>query len=141
MNQLEVWRKFFFEKFHAYEAAIGRKASVTEFAEAISLKAESGEVIFTFDQPTVSHLFKDRLPNEKQLKALAKSRWVGPEAWKAAGWDLGEMVGIDHMEEQVIAAMRKMSPEMRRQFAKMIEQQARKDSNTESVKQFQFQGA
>jgi hypothetical protein len=124
MDQREVFKRFMNERFLAFQNDKGERATVTQFADAISKKAESGEVIYRFYQGDVSHWLKGtRLPGSGMLKILAQSPLVGPGVWKAAGFELNQPE-LDPLEEALINNLRRMPPTVRQEFAKRIAKQA-----------------
>lgn len=140
MDQKKIFREFINARFLAFQNAKGERATVTEFADALSVRAESGEVINQVFQGDVSHwLHGTRIPGAAMLKILAKSKWVGPDVWKAAGYQFGP--DLDPLEAQVLGFMRKMPPAMRQEFARMVESRAEAEQEKGEQSQLSFQGS
>lgn len=138
MDQKLVFRDFFTRKYLEYEARLGRRVTITEFADALSLRAESGEVIGQIFQGDVSHWLKGtRLPGPKLLKILAQSPIIGPECWRMAGYEF-EVDDLSPMEAAVLENLQRLPPAMQAEAAQMIENMAKK-AGREQPRQYAMQ--
>lgn len=138
-KQSQIWKDFINRKFLEYQMSQGRRVTVSEFADAVSLPPAVNDRGLKIYQGDVSHWLKGtRIPGVKYLKALAKSPLVGPGVWEAAGFEF-DVSDLDPVELQVIEAMRELPESMRNEFARQVEDTARRQLSGQSSGALVFQ--
>jgi hypothetical protein len=116
MDQInKQFKEFMTARFLAYENQLGRRVSISEFAEAIGPGIYQGDVSYW--------LKGARVPGLTIVRRLAANPIIGAGVWSASG--LIEPAPDSPLLKRTLAAMEKLPPGMQERITEMIENRAR----------------
>lgn len=94
---------FMTTKFLEWQTALGRRATVTEFADALDL----------YQGDVSNYLHGRRIPGVKIVQKMAANPIIGVGIWQAAGY--GRVVE-DELELRTLAALEALPPQLKEKF-------------------------
>jgi hypothetical protein len=116
MDQINrQFKEFMTARFLAYENQLGRRVSISEFAEAIGPGIYQGDVSYW--------LKGARVPGLTIVRRLAANPIIGSGVWSASG--LIEPAPDSPILRRTLSAMEQLPPGMQERITEMIEKRAR----------------